>query len=98
MPLRRTSGLRRRYASASKSAGSLASIFLSTDPLQSLGILVPPLHVPVGGERHRLGGFLVERLDGARGCADDQRIVRTLLALAAERAGADQRMLPDRGA
>src|SRR4051812_39118075 len=97
MPLRRTSGLSRRYASASKSGGSFVSM-PSTDPLQSLGVLVPPLHVPFGGKRDRFRRLLVERLDRARGRPDDQRVVGKLLALGNERAGADQRVLADLGA
>src|SRR5436305_3421087 len=95
MPLRRTSGLSRRYASASKSGGSFTSMAVSTDPLQALGVLIPPLHVPVGRKRHRLRSLVVERLDRARGRADDQRIVGKFLALGDERAGADQRMPAD---
>ena len=48
----------------------------SADPPQSLCILVPALHVPFGRERHRLRRLLVERADGARGRADDQRVRR----------------------
>src|SRR5437763_555197 len=45
------------------------------DPLQPLHILIPALHIPLGRERDRLRGLLVERLDRTRRRADDQRVV-----------------------
>ena len=60
-----------------------------------LRVLLPALDVDVGAARDHLDRLVVERADGARRRADDQRIVGEALAFGDQRAGADQGVLAD---
>src|SRR6516225_11066639 len=68
------------------------------DPLETRRVALPALDVIIGGAGDPLRLRLAERADHARRGADDQRMVRELLALGHQRAGADQRIAPDLGA
>src|SRR5262245_18966248 len=70
----------------------------SPDPPEPLRVLLPAPHIDVGAAPDRLPRRLIDLAHGARGHAEDQRIVGKLLAFGHHRAGPEQAISSDPGA
>ena len=82
-------------ADIGRRAATPAGRALLSDGFQALRILLETPDINVGAAGDHFDCLLVERADGTRRRADDQRFVGKGLAFGDECAGADERILAD---